>query len=78
MRTLFLDVAKNTGVSAYHLASRVKQEQGTNGTSPLISGTYSGYKGYYNFFNFNAYGKQSKIYTKMVYILLNNRDGILE
>lgn len=22
--------------------------------------------------------KQSKIYTKMVYILLNNRDGILE
>ena len=53
----FLDVAKNTGVSAYHLASRVKQEQGKNGTSPLISGTYSGYKGYYNFFNFNAYGK---------------------
>lgn len=52
----FLDAAKNSGVSAYHLASRVKQEQGTGGTSPLISGTYSGYVGYYNFFNFNAYG----------------------
>lgn len=52
----FLDVAKSSGVSAYHLASRVKQEQGTNGTSPLISGTYSGYVGYYNFFNFSATG----------------------
>ena len=64
----FLDVAKNTGVSAYHLASRVKQEQGTNGTSPLISGTYSGYKGYYNFFNFNAYGKTKQdIYKNGLY-----------
>lgn len=64
----FLDVAKNTGVSAYHLASRVKQEQGTNGTSPLISGTYSGYKGYYNFFNFNAYGKTKEdIYKNGLY-----------
>ncbi len=52
----FIDVAKSSGVSAYHLASRVKQEQGTKGTSPLISGTYSGYEGYYNFFNFNATG----------------------
>ena len=64
----FLDVAKNTGVSAYHLASRVKQEQGKNGTSPLISGTYSGYKGYYNFFNFNAYGKTKEdIYKNGLY-----------
>lgn len=52
----FLEASKNSGVSAYHLASRVKQEQGTGGTSPLISGTYPGYIGYYNFFNFNAYG----------------------
>ena len=64
----FLDVAKNTGVSAYHLASRVKQEQGTKGTSPLISGTYSGYEGYYNFFNFNAYGKTKEdIYKNGLY-----------
>lgn len=61
----FLDVAKATGVSAYHLASRVKQEQGTKGTSSLISGTYSGYEGYYNFFNFNAYGSTSaQIYQR--------------
>ena len=64
----FFDVAKNTGVSAYHLASRVKQEQGTKGTSPLISGTYSGYEGYYNFFNFNAYGKTKEdIYKNGLY-----------
>lgn len=59
----FLDVAKSSGVSSYHLASRVKQEQGKNGTSPLISGTYSGYSGYYNFFNFNATGStKTQIY----------------
>ena len=52
----FMDVAKSSGVSAYHIASRIKQEQGINGTSPLISGTYSGYEGYYNFFNFSATG----------------------
>lgn len=50
------------------LASRVKQEQGTKGTSPLISGTYSGYEGYYNFFNFNAYGKTKEdIYKNGLY-----------
>lgn len=58
----FLDVAKATGVSAYHLSARVKQEQG-KGTSPLISGVYSGYEGYYNFFNFSATGStKEKIY----------------
>ncbi len=34
----FYDIGKATGVSALHLATRVKQEQGTSGTSPLISG----------------------------------------
>lgn len=56
-----LDSAKSSGVSAYHLASRLRQEQGVNGTSPLISGTYSGYEGYYNFFNFRAYGSTKDI-----------------
>lgn len=35
----FYDIGAATGVSALHLATRVKQEQGTGGTSPLISGT---------------------------------------
>lgn len=43
------------GVSPFHLASRLHQEQG-NGTSPLISGTYPGYEGYYNYFNVSASG----------------------
>ncbi len=43
-------------VSPYHLAARVYQEQGVNGTSAIISGTYSGYEGYYNYFNIKASG----------------------
>ena len=60
----FMDVAKSSGVSAYHIASRIKQEQGINGTSPLISGTYSGYEGYYNFFNFSATGSTKALIYK--------------
>ena len=52
----FMQIGKALDVSPYHLASRVKQEQGVNGTSQLISGTYSGYEGYYNYFNHKAYG----------------------
>lgn len=55
----FYDIGKELEVSPYHLASRAKQEQGINGTSPLISGNYSGYKGYYNYFNVNAYTTSS-------------------
>lgn len=51
----FLTIGRESGVSPYHLASRVRQEQGA-GTSPLISGNYAGYEGYYNYFNFGAYG----------------------
>ena len=50
----FVEIGSGIGVSPYHLASRCKQEQGA-GTSPLISGTYSGYEGYYNHFNIGAY-----------------------
>lgn len=50
---------KDLGVSPFHLAARIYQEQG-NGTSELISGTYEGLngtlKGYYNFFNVKASG----------------------
>ena len=60
----FMDVAKSSVVSAYHIASRIKQEQGINGTSPLISGTYSGYEGYYNFFNFSATGSTKALIYK--------------
>jgi hypothetical protein len=52
----FMTIGKSTGVSPYHLASRVRQEQGTLGTSSLISGTYTDYKGYFNYFNIGASG----------------------
>lgn len=56
----FKQAGIETTVSPYHLASRVLQEQGTAGTSPLISGTYSGYEGYYNYFNIQASGKTNE------------------
>ncbi|MBR3811423.1 MAG: SH3 domain-containing protein [Agathobacter sp.] len=59
----FMDIAKAVNVSPYHLASRVKQEQGVNGTSGLISGKYPGYEGYYNYFNHGAYGTGNLVYT---------------
>ncbi|MBQ3030532.1 MAG: SH3 domain-containing protein [Agathobacter sp.] len=54
--TAFMEIAKNVGASAYHLASRVRMEQGVDGTSAMISGTYPGYEGYYNYFNVKTYG----------------------
>ena len=52
----FYDIGNYIGVSPVHLATRVKQEQGTQGTSDLISGTYPGYEGYYNYYNIQASG----------------------
>lgn len=55
----FCSIAKSYNVSPFHLASRVRQEQG-DGKSALISGTYSGYEGLYNYFNIGATGKGNK------------------
>lgn len=51
----FWEIGDSLGVSPFHLACRVYQEQGT-GTSALISGTYPGYIGLYNYFNIGASG----------------------
>lgn len=56
----FYRVGQSLGVSPYHLAARVYQEQGVNGTSPLISGAYPGYEGYYNYYNISASGTSDK------------------
>lgn len=52
----FLNAAAYSGVSPYHLASRVKQEVVTGSTtlSGSVTGVYPGYAGYYNFFNIGA------------------------
>ncbi len=53
----FTGIGQSLGISPFHLASRVLQEQGSKGTSMLISGTYPGYEGYFNYFNVGASGK---------------------
>lgn len=54
--SVFYDTGVALKVSPIHLACRVYQEQGKNGTSPLISGKYPGYEGYYNYYNIGASG----------------------
>ena len=51
-----MNAAVTSNVSPYIIASKIIQEQGTEGSSPLISGTHSVYYGYYNYFNIKAYG----------------------
>ncbi len=53
---IIMEAAEEANISPYHLASRLRQEQGVNGNSGLISGTYGGYVGYYNYFNIKANG----------------------
>lgn len=50
-----MKAAQESGVSPYHLATRIIQEIGSSGASNSISGTVSGYSGYYNYYNQGAY-----------------------
>ncbi len=50
-----------SGVSPYHLASRIKQEVGPFITHSSISGTVAGYEGYYNFYNIGATSSTEKL-----------------
>lgn len=55
---VILEAAKEAGISPYHLASRIKQEQGADSTpGSTATGTYAGYVGYYNFMNIGASGQ---------------------
>lgn len=53
---VIMAAAKASGVNPYIIAATLIIEQGTNGTSDLISGTNATYPGYYNFFNYKASG----------------------
>lgn len=56
--TGLLLAGQESGVSPYHLASRILQEQGYYGYGSSISGTQSGYEGYYNYYNIGAYASE--------------------
>ncbi len=49
----YIDAAKASGVSPYHLVSRTIQEVGRGGSSS-VSGLVSGYEGIYNYYNIGA------------------------
>ena len=51
---LIMSSAGKSNVSAYHLASRIRQEVGPFLSHNSISGTISGYEGLYNFYNIGA------------------------
>lgn len=53
---IIMESAKEAGISPYHLAARIKQEQGTERLSGTGTGNISGYIGYYNFCNIGATG----------------------
>lgn len=53
---LIIKAGEQTSIDPCVLASLILQEQGSKGTSDLISGKRAGYEGYYNFFNISASG----------------------
>lgn len=62
---VIMEAAEKAGISPYHLASRIRQEQGTgDSASATATGTYDGYEGYYNFLNVNASGNGSSTIIK--------------
>ena len=62
---VIMDAAEAAGISPYHLASRIRHEQGPGkSASATATGTYSGYTGYYNFLNVNASGNGSSTIIK--------------
>lgn len=61
----FMEAAAESGVSPYHLVSRVIQEVGTAGTTGSVSGEYhpttgNVYKGLYNYYNIGAYAHDGR------------------
>lgn len=51
---IIMEAAKTSGVSPYHIASRIKQEMGSSG-NVCAFGNSSSYPGIYNFYNIGAY-----------------------
>ncbi len=69
------EVSRETGISPYHLATRIIQEQGIYGSSNSISGTVPGYEGYFNYFNIGAYAASGRNATTNGLIYAKGDDG---
>lgn len=70
----FMDAAAQSGVSPYHLVSRVIQEVGSKGTSGSVTGYYAPstgnvYKNLFNFYNIGAYasGGRGAVENGLIY-----------
>ncbi|MBR4719119.1 MAG: SH3 domain-containing protein [Lachnospiraceae bacterium] len=59
--SVITEAARAAGISPYHLATRILQEQGLYGRSQSISGTLSGHEGYFNYFNIGAYAANGRL-----------------
>ncbi|MDO5402939.1 MAG: hypothetical protein Q4F11_05810 [Eubacteriales bacterium] len=49
-----MSAGRQSGVSPYHLATRIIQELGSESPSDIISGNIGGYEGLYNYYNISA------------------------
>ena len=59
---VILEAAEEANISPYHLASRLKQEQGGgDSASATARGYYGSYIGYYNFMNIGASGNSDSV-----------------
>lgn len=57
---IIMEASQAANISAYHLAARIVQEQGSGSSaSSTACGNYGGYKGYYNYCNIGAIGNSS-------------------
>lgn len=71
--TILIEAGKESGVSPYHLASRIKQEIIVSGGGPSnsVTGTVEGYEGYYNFFNIGATSGEGAVERGLKYAISN-------
>ncbi|MGI5990220.1 MAG: dockerin type I domain-containing protein [Lachnospiraceae bacterium] len=76
--TALMYAGEVSGVSPYHLAARIRQELGVNG-SDSISGTLSGYEGYYNYYNWGASttSDHTAIENGLLYAMTTNETYLL-
>ena len=68
--TALMAAGRQSGVSPYHLATRIINELGRYNPSDIISGTVSGYEGYYNYYNISAVnGSNSATVNGLIYAM---------